>query len=212
MSSRACCSSCGRTSSTRSITSISLIFPFSRSSGCSPARSELFDVQKLPRTADRCGFCGSEEAAAQRMEPAVAALRMKNVRPARPARRYRDFSERVKHTKRRSCSSSSRRVGGQDDRRLRRAGQGQHAAQLLRHQDGLPRLHGRPPTRTSRASFCRDAHSGVPSGPHTRNAARLRADSAWNIAQESAGANADIRAWGGRFVVPIPKRGHAVRR
>ena len=33
---------------------------------------------------------------------------------------------------------------GQADRRLRRAGQGQHAAQLLRRRARLPRLHGRP--------------------------------------------------------------------
>ena len=32
----------------------------------------------------------------------------------------------------------------QPDRRLRRSGQGQHAAQLLRHRDGLHRVHVRP--------------------------------------------------------------------
>ena len=60
-------------------------------------------------------------------------------------------SER-KRGSRRTCESQARAARvpdrraarGQAGRRLRRARQGQHAPQLLRHPHGLPRVHGRP--------------------------------------------------------------------
>ena len=48
---------------------------------------------------------------------------------------------------------------GPADRRLRRAGEGQHAAQLLRHADATSSTTRATSTRTSRASSCRAATS-----------------------------------------------------
>ena len=57
---------------------------------------------------------------------------------------------------------------GQDDRGIRRSRQGQHAAELLRHPDGLPRLHRRPqpvqarPSRRERTSRSSPGPLGTP--------------------------------------------------
>ena len=60
---------------------------------------------------------------------------------------------------------------GQDDRRLRRTRQGQHAAQLLRHPHRLPRLHGRPQPAQAGPVPAGDAHpdSITPSGSPRRS-------------------------------------------
>ena len=75
-------------------------------------------------------------------------------RAPRPRGRRRGFATRRRTTGSRSACSESKRAllelliglrrDGQAGRRLRRAGQGQHASQLLRDPHGLPRVHGRP--------------------------------------------------------------------
>ena len=56
------------------------------------------------------------------------------------------------------------RRAGQAGRRLRRARQGQHAAQLLRHPHGLPRLHGRPEPVQAGQAHAGDAHPDPSAG------------------------------------------------
>ena len=92
---------------------------------------------------------------------------------------------------------------GKRDRRLRRAGEGQHAAQLLRHRHRLHRLHGRPRTRTSRAASCPARHIPIRAPEaHRARPARLRADPAVEPeGRDHASSCAYIREWGGRFVV-----------
>ena len=69
---------------------------------------------------------------------------------------YRAFAPRVEETKWRLLEFLiALPARGQAGRRLRRAGQGQHAAQLLRHPHRPARLTRSTATRTSRASSCR---------------------------------------------------------
>ena len=65
-----------------------------------------------------------------------------------------------------SCSTSSSRLRAREaGRRLRGAGQGEHAAQLLRHPARPARLHGRPQPVQARAVHARHAHPDLPSRP-----------------------------------------------
>ena len=139
----------GATSSTRSTTSTSptsrfstveRVFARARPARCSTSRS-------CRRTAARCGStrCHADDAAqaADRRAP----------RELLRARARRGLRRRSRPT---SASASSvtrdkrelldflidaQATQGKRDRRLRRAGQGQHAAQLLRHRRRLHRLH-----------------------------------------------------------------------
>ena len=61
----------------------------------------------------------------------------------------------------------------QDDRRLRRPGQGQHAAQLLRHPHRLHRLHGRPQPVQAGPVPARHAHPDLRPRADRRGQARL---------------------------------------
>ena len=76
------------------------------------------------------------------------------------------------------------RRAGQDGRRLRRAGQGQHAAQLLRHPAGPARLHGRPQPLQARPVHARHPDPGAAAGADRRGPARLRAGPAVEPAHE----------------------------
>ena len=66
---------------------------------------------------------------------------------------------------------------GQAHLRLRRARQGQHAAQLLRHRHRLPRLHGRPQPLQARPLHAGHAHSDQAGRGDRRGQARLPARS-----------------------------------
>ena len=81
--------------------------------------------------------------------------------------------------KRRSSRLPDRaQARGQADRRLRRAGQGQHAAQLLRRRAGLPRVHGRPEPAQAGPPAAGHAHPDPRAGGDPRGPARRRADPA----------------------------------
>ena len=70
--------------------------------------------------------------------------------------RYTQFAAQVEETKRDILDLLiGLKRQGKTHRRVRRARQGQHAPQLLRHPHGLPRLHRRPQRRTSRVCTCR---------------------------------------------------------
>ncbi len=93
---------------------------------------------------------------------------------------------------------------GQAGRRLRGAGQGQHAAQLLRHPHGLPRLHGRSQPVQARALHARHAHPD----PAPERIAETRPDAIvilpWNLAPEISAQLAYTAEWGAVLIVPIP--------
>ena len=97
----------------------------------------------------------------------------------RSPERYVRFAEKVKESKRALLDlliePAARREA---DRRLRGSRQGQHAPQLLRHSNRLPRLHGRPESVQARPLHARDAHSDPPGGADRRDASRLRARAA----------------------------------
>ena len=92
---------------------------------------------------------------------------------------------------------------GPRDRRLRRAGEGQHAAQLLRHRPRLHRLHRRPEPAQAGPLPARQPHPDPRARGDPRDAARRRADPAvepqgrdrWSSSPSSAsGAGASPRA------------------
>ena len=94
---------------------------------------------------------------------------------------------------------------GQAHRRLRRARQGQHAAQLLRHPHRLlDYTVDRNPVQAGQVP-ARHAHPDPPPGALARDAARLRPHPAVEPEGRDRGQQmAYIRDWGGQFVVPIP--------
>ena len=120
---------------------------------------------------------------------------------------YREFAERMQEDKRGDPAVPHRPQGaGQVDRGLRRAGQGQHAPELLRHPHRLPRLHGRRATRTSRATCCRG---------RTSRSARVEALREtqpdvvlilpWNLRDEIVAQHGYVREWGGQFAARAPQ-------
>ena len=86
---------------------------------------------------------------------------------------YLRFEEQVRATKRKLLDAADRgQARGQEDRRLRRARQGQHAAQLLRHPHRLPRLHRRPKPLQTRPFLSGHAHPDPAPGCARRRYAR----------------------------------------
>ena len=95
---------------------------------------------------------------------------------------YANFGEQVKATKRRLLEFLiDAKNAGRIDRRVRRSGQRQYAAQLLRDSDRLPRLHRRSQPLQARQVHAWNAHPDLPAGPNRRDAARLRADPALEL-------------------------------
>ena len=89
---------------------------------------------------------------------------------------YARFRRQVQRTKRKLLSFLIDGQGrGQAHLRLRRAGQGQHAAQLLRHRHRLPRLHRRPQSLQARPLHAGHAHSDPAGRGHRRGQAGLPA-------------------------------------
>ena len=102
---------------------------------------------------------------------------------------YTRFEEQVRETKRKLLELLiARQARGQAHRRLRRARQGQHAAQLLRHPHGLPRLHRRPQPVQAGQVPARHAHPDLRSREDRRSAAGLRLDPALELQGRDHGA------------------------
>ena len=120
--------------------------------------------------------------------------------------RYRGFDEQVKATKRKLLAFLiDAKQRGQEDRRLRRAGQRQHASQLLRHPHRLSRLHRRRESLQAGQVHSGHAHPDPRARADPRGAPGLRADPSLESKEEISRAVAYIGEWGGRFVVPIPE-------
>ena len=120
---------------------------------------------------------------------------------------YSGFSEQVLRTKRSLWRFVDERVvGGQVDRRVRRAGEGQHVAQLLRRGCRHDRLHRRSQPVQAGLRPARDAHPDL----RTRSTSPRRDPDyvlilPWNLEDEIVSDMAHIRSWGGQFVIPIPE-------
>ena len=89
---------------------------------------------------------------------------------------------------------------------LRRAGEGEHAAQLLRDPHRSPRLHRRPEPVQARPLHARHAH---PDPRHPSKLAETRPDVIWilpwNLRAEIADQLAYTREWGARLLVALPR-------
>ena len=96
----------------------------------------LFDVEELPTHGGslRIYGCHDDDAGKPDTERARELLEREDAAGYSSLETYLDFGDRVAEDKRRDPRVPDRaQARGQADRRLRRAGQGQHAAQLLRH-------------------------------------------------------------------------------
>ena len=196
------------TSSTRSTTSTS---PTSR---CSTAQRvfaahglALFDVEELPTHGGSLRIYGRHA----EDESRPVSERVQELAERERAAGYEDlaiyagFADRVRATKRDVLALPAGQGRGRLGRRLRRAGQGQHAAQLLRRRHRLPRLHRRPQPAQAGPLPARHPHPD----PRARRRSPRRGPTTcfilpWNLKDEIIEQMAHIRDWGGRFVVRTP--------
>ena len=95
---------------------------------------------------------------------------------------------------------------GKSRRRLRRGRQGQHAAQLLRHpRRPVDYVVDRSPHKQGRFLPGTHSRSTRPSGSRETKPDYVLI-LPWNLTDEIVEQMAHVRDWGGRFVVPIPRR------
>ena len=121
-----------------------------------------------------------------------------------PYERFADERQRIEAGAARAPDRhSARRQAG---RRLRRARQGQHAAQLLRHPHATSSTTPSIGTRTSKGCYTPGTH--IPIHPPER-LAETRPDYIvvlpWNLIDEIAAQLAHTSEWGAKLVVPIPR-------
>ena len=148
-------------STTRSTTSTS---PTSRSSRS--ARSSVrtgWSSSTSRRSQLMAGRCACSSATPRRAAtyrpPSTALLEREDAAGLRDPETYRRFTAGVEMSKRALLELLIACTGrGEAGRRLRRARQGQHAAQLLRHPDRSSRVHGRPESVQAGEVHARDAH------------------------------------------------------
>ena len=118
---------------------------------------------------------------------------------------YTEFDERVRLVKRELLDFLDRReAGGEVDRRLRSSSEGHDAAQLLRNPRRLRRLRRRSQPPQAGSLPARDASAN----PCPRRVEETRPDYllllAWNLKDEIIEQMSHVRAFGCRFLVPIP--------
>ena len=202
----------GATSSTPSTTSTS------RTSRCSPPQSvfaahglELFDVEELPTHGGSLRIYAQH---ADDRQPTRSSQRVHELRRSASARSASTRSRRIRAVRRagRGDQVEPARVPDRQAREGKRIagygapGQGQHAAQLLRHPHRLPRLHRRPqPVQAgpvpARARTSRSAHPEA----LEQDAPDYILILPWNLKDEIVAQLAYVREWGAQFIVPIPE-------
>ena len=117
--------------------------------------------------AARCGSTrGTPKTSRGRSTSAVGELRSREERAGlNRLETYGAFDEQVKETKRKLLEFLiDAKRAGQVGRRLRRPGQRQYAAELLRHSHRLRRLHGRSQSLQARQVSARHAHPDLSAG------------------------------------------------
>ncbi len=92
----------------------------------------------------------------------------------------------------------------QDDRGVRRGGEGLDARQLRGHRTGTRRLRRRPQRAQARALHARHAPADRRSEPAARADARLRAAARVELPRRDRQQQAEYLRRGGRFIVPVP--------
>ena len=134
---------------------------------------EVYDVEELPTHGGSLRVYAQHAGGPHAVDAgrAGAARRARRTTGLRSPERYARFAEEVKESKRALLDLliGLRREGKQVVG-YGAPGQGQHAAQLLRHPHRPPRLHGRPQPVQARALHARDAHPDPsrPSGSRRR--------------------------------------------
>ena len=168
---------------------------------------KLFDVEECRRTAARCASIWRTPPRARRPSPRVSELLEHEIESGfLEIETYARFAEQVRRTKRKLLAFLIACQGaGQAHLRLRRARQGQHAAQLLRHRHRLPRLHRRPQSLQARPLHARHAHSDLAGRGHRRGQPDYVLILPWNLKDEIVQQMRHVGDWGGKFVVPIPE-------
>ena len=109
--------------------------------------------------------------------PSPTCSRARTRQGLRDPETYRRFAEGVRESKRALLDLLiDAAARGQAGRRLRSAGEGQHASQLLRHPHRPPRLHRRPEPVQAGQVHARDAHPDPPAGAYRGDAAGRHPD------------------------------------
>ena len=163
-------------------------------------------------TAARCGStrCHADDAAHAVSDARAGACGARGAAAGLDRHRHlRAFAEPCSRTKRELLEFADRaaRTTGKAIVGLRRPGQGQHAAQLLRRRHRLHRVHGRPqPAQAGR--FLPGSHIPIRAPEEiARHAARLRAASCrGTCATRSWSSSRFVRDWGGRVRRARPPR------
>ena len=142
-----------------------LLLVHDRRAGCSRAHGlAMFDVEELPTHGGSLRIFGCHGDDPRRRRPsAPRELLDASARPASTSSRpTRGFAERVGRPSASSLSFLDRAKRQGKRRRLRRAGEGQHAAELLRHRPRLHRVHRRPQPAQAGPVPARHAHPDPP--------------------------------------------------
>ncbi len=122
---------------------------------------KLIDVEELPTHGGSLRVYLAHAGSAHAGSPtrAGAARARERAWASTTSTTYARFAEQVRRDQAQAAVVPDRGQGaGQAHLRLRRAGQGQHAAQLLRHRHRLPRLHRRPQPLQARPLHAGHAH------------------------------------------------------
>ena len=171
-------------------------------------RLKLIDVEELPTHGGSLRVISPMPASTRPITTTVPALLARERRLGfEDVATYASFGEQVKRTKRKLLSFLIQaKDAGQDHLRLRRSGQGQHAAELLRDRHRLPRVHRRPQPLQARPLHARACTSR---SSRSRRSTRAKPDYVlilpWNLKDEIIQQMRHVADWGGKFIVPIPE-------
>ena len=169
----------------------------------------IFDVEELPTHGGsiRIFACHDGDAGQPDTSRIEALLDKERAAGLDRLETYLGFSEQVLRTKRSLWRFVDEALAaGKSIVALRRAGEGQHVAQLLRRGRRHDRLHRRPqPVQAGlRPARARASRSYAP-----EHIAETRPDYVlilpWNLEDEIVSDMAHVRSWGGQFVIPIPE-------
>ena len=169
----------------------------------------LFDVEELPTHGGslRIFGCHDDDAAKPQTERAAELLAREDAAGYSSLDTYLAYGERVIEDKLQILSTLIElKRAGKRIVRLRRAGQGQHAAQLLRRRARASSSTRSTSTRTSRTRCCpaRTSRSARPSSSAT-DQPDVVLILPWNLKDEIMEQLAFIREWGGEFAVRTPE-------
>ena len=167
----------------------------------------LFDVEELPTHGGSLRIYGCHADDAQKPDTDAARELREREREAgyEQLETYLGYGRRVGRQAPDPEVPDRAEGGGQTRGRLRGAGQGQHAAQLLRGAAGLPRLHLRPQPAQAGALPARQPHPDPLAGGSREDRPDVVLILPWNLKDEIIEQLSFIREWGGRFAARTPE-------